>query len=237
MIHIKKKILVIDKDLSVCQSIYENIQGDFTDVCYMTSTVEALSSFMKESYCLVILDAHPSDVNSMKILQTIRNAKHVPILALTNHLSSEDKISLYCAGADACIEKPLNIDICVTQVNTLIHLYVDAAFNQKTWPPVIHRGELIISPRYRQVVVNGKPLTLTRKEFDLLYFLASCPRQVFSREQLYKHVWKNNSTLAVDETVKSHIKTLRKKLAPVGKKYIQNIWGVGYRFILPDEEQ
>lgn len=236
MSDIKKKILVIDKDLAVCRLICENMQNKFTDVRYMMSITEALASYMTESYCLVILDVQISDMNSIKTLQTIRNAKCVPILALTGHLSSDEKAFLYCAGAYAHIEKPLNMDICVAQANTLMHLYIDADFDQNLWAPVIHRGGLIISPHCRQVLLEGKSLALTRKEFDLLYFLASYPRQVFSRQQLYSHVWENDSILAVDETVKSHIKTLRKKLGSVGKSYIQNIWGVGYKFVLPDEK-
>ena len=73
---------------------------------------------------------------------------------------------------------------------------------------------------------------MTRKEFDLLYCLASYPGQVFSLEHLYAHVWNDTSAIAVDEIVKSQIKSLRKKLAAVGKNYIQNEWGVGYKFVL-----
>nr|WP_243154143.1 winged helix-turn-helix domain-containing protein [Pseudoflavonifractor sp. 60] len=83
-------------------------------------------------------------------------------------------------------------------------------------------------------MVDGKPLELSRKEFDLLHCLAAYPGQVFSRGQIYSHIWDDEPTVAVDEAVKSLIKKLRKKLATVDKDYIQNMRGVGYKFVLPD---
>lgn len=95
---------------------------------------------------------------------------------------------------------------------------------------------MIIDPLTRQVQLNGKALPFTRKEFDLLYCLASNPGQVFSREQLYDQVWDEHATYNVDEVVKAQIKLLRQKLSMTGKDYIQNVWGVGYRFAEPDDE-
>lgn len=85
-----------------------------------------------------------------------------------------------------------------------------------------------------QVIVDGKFLELTRKEFDLLHCFAKHPGQVLSREQLYDYIWNDEPAVAVDEAVKSLIKKLRKKLASVNKFYIQNTRGVGYRLVLPD---
>ena len=96
---------------------------------------------------------------------------------------------------------------------------------------------MIIDPLARQVILNGEPLHFTRKEFDLLFCLASNPGQVFSRKQLYNHIWDEHSAYNVDEVVKAQIKLLRQKLSSTGKEYIQNVWGVGYRFRSePDDE-
>ena len=91
--------------------------------------------------------------------------------------------------------------------------------------------DLVIDPLYRQTYLAGVELDLTRREFDLLYFLASNPGQVFSRAQLYRNVWCSDNDFAIDETVKTCIKALRRKLAPAGREYIQNLRGVGYRFV------
>lgn len=97
--------------------------------------------------------------------------------------------------------------------------------------------DLIIDPVKHQATLKGEPLNLTRKEFDLLFHLASHAGQVLSREQLYNAVWKETTAYNVDEQVKAHIKALRRKLIPAGKEYIKNEWGVGYRFSSEEEEQ
>lgn len=185
---------------------------------------------------MVILDAQISDVDSMELLRTIRNTKHTPILVITTSLKPTEIATLYRTGADVCIEKPVNLDICTAQAEALILLYLAADMNLGRYSLVIHGEELIISPRCRQAMVGGKPLSLTRKEFDLFYCLARHPGQVFSREQLYNHVWGADLAVAVDEAVKTYIKRLRKKLAAVGKNYIQTEWGIGYKFVLLDCE-
>lgn len=210
------------------------MQNDFTDICCMVSSAEALDSYIKQDYCLVILDTQLSDMDSMEMLRIMRRSKHTPILLLTNSVSSEGIVELLHAGADTYIEKPLSLEVCVAQANALIQLYIDADINHNQHKPIVHGSELIISPRYRQVIVDGKPLELTRKEFDLLHCFAKHPGQVLSREQLYDYIWNDEPAVAVDEAVKSLIKKLRKKLASVNKFYIQNTRGVGYRFVLPD---
>ena len=212
----------------------KGLQDNVTEICFMTSSAEALASYLEENYCLVILDAQLSDMDSIEMLRIMRRSKHIPILLLTNPLSSEGIVEFLHAGADTYIERPLNIEVCAAQANALIQRYVDSDIDHNPLKPIIHGSELIISPRYRQVIVDGMPLELTRREFDLLHYFASYPRQVFTCEQLYIHVWRDSSAVTVDDIVKSQIKRLRKKLSQIGKDYIQTEWGVGYKFILSD---
>lgn len=232
MIRIKRQILVVADDLAICQALYDNMQDDFTDVCPITSTVEALVSYLKRDYCLVILDIHLSNLDSVQLLQTMQKEKCTPILVLTDFWNADDWLALYKAGANACIERTQNIEVCVAQANALIKLHVRADICHSPHDLISFGSELIIIPRYRQAIVDGNPLTLTKKEFDLLHYFASSPEQVFTKEQLYDCIWNERPAIAVDEVVKSHIKRLRKKLALVGKKYIQTEWGVGYKFVL-----
>ena len=234
VIHIKRQILVVNKDLTAGQAICDSLVDDVTVVCCMTSAMEALADYMKNEYCLVILDVQPADANSMELLRTIRNTKHTPILVLTDPLDSEDIVTLFHAGADACLEKPVDIPICAAQARALIRLYFDGDNRHERHSTISFGSELIINPRYRQVMVDGKNLELTRKEFDLLHCLASYPRQVFSLEHLYAHVWDDEFAVSGEETVRVHIRTLRKKLTALGKDFIQNTWGVGYKFVPPE---
>lgn len=91
-------------------------------------------------------------------------------------------------------------------------------------------SDLIIEPEKRQVYLKGKKLNLPRKEYDMLFCLASNTGKILSREQLYAQVWDDDTSFNVDELVKAHIKTLRKKLSDADIQYIKNVWGVGYRF-------
>lgn len=234
MVVIKKQILVVSNDLAISQEIQENMQGDHTDVSCSLSAAEALSSYMGANYCLVILDIRSSDESGMDLLRAIRTIKYTPILALTDSSRTQDKVALFRAGANSFIEKPVNMQICIAQANALIQLYLNSDHNHKDHYPIIFGSELIISPKYRKVFVDGKILTLTRKEFNLLRCLASYPEQVFSREQLYAHVWDDELAIGGDETVRVHIQKLRKKLTALGKDYIHNIWGVGYKFVPPE---
>lgn len=218
--------------MTICQAIHDSMQDNLTDICCMTSAMAALASYMEQEYSLVILDIQLSDVNSFELLRTMHHAKHTPILVLYEYSKTDERTAALQAGADACLEKPLNLEACVAQANALIQLYLTANINHEQHGPVIHGNELIILPRYRQVTIEGKPLELARKEFDLLYYFAKSPGQIFTREQLYNQIWGDGPAIAVDEAVRTQIKRLRRKLASVGKNYIQTEWGVGYKFIL-----
>lgn len=156
MIHIKRQILVVDNDLTICQTIQKGLQDNVTEICCMTSSAEALASYLKENHCLVILDAQLSDMDSIEMLRVMRRSKHTPILLLTKPLNSEGIVELLHAGAHTYIEKPLNIEVCTAQANALIQRYIDADIDHNQHKPIIHGSELIISPRYRQVIVDGK---------------------------------------------------------------------------------
>lgn len=112
-----------------------------------------------------------------------------------------------------------------------MELYVGLKTQVERCYTLVFGMDLMIDPERRTVTLKGQALNLTRKEFELLFCLASHAGQVLSREQLYSQVWNNENTYNVDETVKSHIKTLRKKLTPADQEYIKNVWGIGYRFV------
>ena len=135
------------------------------------------------------------------------------------------------ATATVCIRKPFALSVCSSQVNALIRLYTETEPSENGYYTLAFGTELIINPLHRQVKMNGSFLNLTRKEFDLLYYMASHPGQVFSRTQLYNRIWQDNSEFNIDEVVRFHVQALRRKLSPSGKDFIQTVWGIGYRFI------
>lgn len=217
----------------ICSGIKSYMESDYADVCCTTSPAEALEYFMKQEYCLVIVELHLQEDTDLALLRTIRTVKNTPLLVLVNHLESKDKIALFQAGASAYMEKPIDVKVCVAQSVALIHLYLDSECELKGLFPLSFGTELIINPLYRQVIIDGTPLKLTRTEFDLFLCLAKHPGQVWSRNQLYHQVWDEDFGSTGDNIVRTHIGNLRKKLAAAGKGYIQNSRGIGYKFIPP----
>lgn len=229
-----KRVLVIDDDLNVCRDIKQVLDNATTDVNYALSTADALKLVRKYQYCLVIMDIHLSETDGTDLLKAIRQALPIPILVLSTKASAAERISILQAGANVCMEKPYDSAECLAQAQSLIQLYLTSNANvtesccYTLWPSI----DLKIDPAYRRVVLKGKPLHLTRKEFDLLYCLALYEGKVLSREQLYNLVWHDDCDcyINVEATIKSHLSSIRKKLNTGGKEYIQTVWGVGYRF-------
>ena len=230
---IKRRILIVEDDLSICRSMEEHLQNDSTDVCCVTTVADALDIFMTQEYCLVIMDLQLPETDGLEMLTTMRSAKHTPILALTSSLRPENRVALLQAGANAYLEKPVDMSVCAAQAEALIQLYCESNRDYQKCRPLTFGTELIINPLNRQVMIDGTPIELTRTEFDLLFCLAQHPGQVWSRGQLYSHVWADDLGVSGDNTVRAHIGNLRKKLAEAGKKYIQNSRGVGYKFVSP----
>ena len=118
----------------------------------------------------------------------------------------------------------------MAQAHSLMQLYSETATEGEVCYTLAFGNDLLIDPTTRQVFIHGKELKMTRKEFDLLFWLASNPGRVFTREQLYDHVWDEQSAFNVDNVVKNHISSLKQKLSDANQEYIKNVWGVGYRF-------
>ena len=228
---VKKKVLIIDDDLTVCRQIKYALQSITTDVYYAISVSEGLKRFMEQEYCLVIMDVVLSEADGQELLKIMRRTKTTPILVLSSKPGREAKLSTYQAGAHAYLEKPYELEECLAQAESLMDLYVNLKAPKSRCYTLAFGMDLMIDPDRRTVMLDGKELNLARKEFDLLFCLASHAGQVLSREQLYSLVWNNENAYDIDEAVKSQIKTLRKKLTAYNREYIKNVWGIGYRFV------
>lgn len=233
----KKKVLIIDDDLNTCKEIKYSLQSETTDVYYTLSAKDGFEQFSKYQFCLVIMDIQLSEIDGLSLLEKLRKMNPMPILVLSSKISSEDRIEALKAGAAGYMEKPYALEECLAHAQSLIQLYADIGPISDRRYTLVFGMDLVIAPTLHQATLKGISLNLTRKEFDLLFCLAEHAGQVLSREQLYGYVWNQDVRYNVDELVKAHIKTLRRKLTPSGKEYIKNVWGIGYRFSTDDEEQ
>ena len=221
-------------DPKISQSLQARLENQASEVDCTALLSEALECAIKNHYCLIIIDLQMSHIDNAELVRILRVTKHTPILALTDVLEIHEKIALFHAGVSVFLEKPLDVELCIAQANALIKLYLKSDKELGKSIPITFGSSLVIAPRYRKVLLQGTPIELTRIEFDLLYFMARHPGQVFSRKEFYDYVWNDYYELGGDETVKSHIKALRKKLAGLGRDIIETVWAVGYRFIPPE---
>jgi two-component system response regulator ResD len=176
---------------------------------------------------LVVLDLMLPGVDGLSICRWIRARGPVPIIMLTARGEEADRIVGLEVGADDYVTKPFSPRELAARVRTVL---------RRTSPPperaeVLAFDELEIDAAAREVRRSGEALRLTAKEFDLLFFLASHPRRVFSRDQLMHRVWGYSSALDTG-TVTVHIRRLREKieLDPSLPRRLETVWGVGYRF-------
>lgn len=193
---------------------------------------QALSIFMKWNFCLVIMDTQLPEYAGCEVLRVMRQTKAVPILVLSAKVDAVKRTEILQAGANVCLEKPYDLNEVLAQARSLIALCTTSTPLENQRYTIAFGTELVIDPTYWRVTLNGQQIELTHKEFLLLYCLASHREQVLSKEQLYHHVWKDDSEINLEATIKSHIRTLRQKLSPNGKNYIENVRGVGYRFTI-----
>lgn len=226
---LEKKILLIS-DAPSSKEIEMTLKDETTLFYTASSLKEGFKLFLKYHFLLVILDISFSKKDSIDMFAKMCKAKPVPIVVLSGVSDPIQKIESLKIITNKSSEQNQKICDRYERAQSLMYAYMKENPHCRRCYTLIFGGNLIVDPTSRQVSLNGEPLYLTRKEFDLLFCLASHAGQVLSREQLYQMVWEENSAYNVDETVKAHIKSLRKKLTPAGAEYIKNVWGIGYRF-------
>ena len=225
-----KNVLIINNNIQEPDEITYFFESQGSKVYFATTVEEALRCFISTELGLIILDANMSVEDDHKILKAMRKAKTTPILVLSSGNDHHERLSSLQAGAHAYMGKPYSMEECLAQAQSLMQMYIDLHPEAKACITLAFGKDLIIDPESRQVFLKGKELKLTRKEFDLLFCLASNPGKVFTRDQLYDRLWDEQSAFNVDDVVKAHIKALRQKLSASEMEYIKNVWGVGYRF-------
>jgi len=230
---LRKTILVIDKDEAACREIEMLFHEKATEVHCSQNISEGLSRYFVGQYCLVIVDVALLEGCGFSLLSIMRKAKSVPILAIASDDKNIDKIAALNSGADGFLLKPYTKEECYAVTDALIRRHIEVSMAGTNDLPIEIGKKILIEPRYRFAVVNGHHLNLTRKEYDILYFLAKRPYQVFTRAQIYDYLWNMDSYFNIDDTVRFHIQNLRRKIKAAldgNDGCIETVWGVGYRF-------
>ena len=196
------------------------------------SSSEIVNLFLRCDYSLILLDL---DAGNVEILKPLRAITTVPILALCSHDCPKERAAMLRNGASVCLGKPIDLEELTAQTKALLSLY-NSASDKKPIHTLAFGTDLVIDPDFRTTFFKGKPINLTRREFDLLFFLARNDKRVFTKQQLYEQVWEYEPRICVDDAVKFCIKQLRQKLGPTGRAFIQTVRGSGLSLYGCDEE-
>lgn len=230
-------ILIVedDKDLSELIRIQLSDLEFKIDQSYNGS--EAFNKASENSYAMIILDVMLPGMDGFEICRKIRTKdSKTPILMLTAKAEEIDKIMGLEFGADDYLTKPFSIRELTARVKALLRRSRSSEDQQNDAQESIEFGDLCIYPNKRIISLADEQLELTSKEFDLLLLFANNPGRAYSRQQLLDVVWGYQYN-GYSHTVNSHINRLRSKIEkdPSNPKYIQTVWGVGYRFIELEE--
>lgn len=226
-----ERVLIIDDDTELCALMRKCAmqEGLEADIAYTGKDGLEKITGNNDAYCLVILDVMLPGMNGFQVLSEIRKNSTVPVLMLTAKGDEIDKVTGLRLGADDYLTKPFSINELMARMESLIRRYT--RYNQTHPSDVLTFKNMVINKETRTVYINGNPVVLTGKEFDLLVFLASNKGRVFTKKQIYTQVWGDEYAFD-DNNIMSFISKLRKKIEPDTEHpfYILTVHGVGYRF-------
>ena len=227
------RILIIEDEQSIAE-----LERDYLEISGYAADIEnnghkGLQRALGTDYDLILLDLMLPEVDGFEICRRIRSEKDIPILMVSAKKEDIDKIRGLGLGADDYIIKPFSPGELVARVKAHLSRYERISSRKEPVSDEIRIRGLAIDKAARRVFVNEKEVTFTTKEFDLLVYLAMNPNRVFSKEQLFDHIW-GMDAMGEIATVTVHIRKLREKieLDPSDPQYIETIWGAGYRFCI-----
>ncbi|MFY9177633.1 MAG: response regulator transcription factor [Caldicoprobacterales bacterium] len=227
----KEKILVVDDEKEIAELVRDYLEAAGYQVILAFDGQEAIECWQKHKPDMAILDIMLPKINGMEVCRSIRRECNIPILMLSAKKSDEDKVQGLGLGADDYITKPFSPKEMVARVKAHFRRYYEMT-NTGDKKDRLTFKNLTIDIDSHSVIIRGKEILLSAKEFEVLKFLAMNPNKVLTRDEIFDHVWGYQSYGDIN-TVAVHIRKLREKLEedPSNPQYIQTIWGVGYKFV------
>jgi len=221
-------VLVVDDEPIVRDVVVRYLERDGFRTLTASDGDAARALIEEREPSLVVLDVMLPGTDGLSLCRWIRGRSSLPVILLTARGEEADRIVGLELGADDYVTKPFSPRELVARVKTVLRRSTPTIAT----PARIELDGLVLDAGTREVLLDGERLRLTAKEFDLLFFLASNPREVFSRDQLMDRVW--GYAIALDTgTVTVHVQRLRSKieLDPKSPLHLETVWGVGYRFV------
>lgn len=220
-----EKILIVDDEAMLTQLLADHLR-DCGYLAYPAATAEEALAGLRVQPDLILLDINLPGTDGLALCQAIRDHVACPILFLTARITEEDKVVGFQAGGDDYITKPFSLQELTARIAA--HLRRDA--RARAPAEVLGSGGLLVNLAQRKVLWGREEIPFSRREFDLLAFLAAHPNQVFDRERMYEAVW-GVEAQGDSGVIKEHVRKIRAKLlGTCGKDFIETVWGMGYRW-------
>ena len=229
----KYKILIVDDDINICELLRLYLEKDGFETVVANDGEQAVEYALKYSPDLILLDIMLPKLDGWQVCRQIRKTADTPIIMLTAKGETFDKILGLELGADDYVTKPFSPLELVARVKAQLRRYEKSISNIEGQDKNLLMGDLVLKPSSYEVLIRGEKVEFTTKEFELLYFLAKRPGQVFSKTQIYEGVW-GYENVSDDNSVTVYINRIREKLAKSNHQYIKTVWGAGYKFSIEE---
>ena len=217
-------ILIVEDDKELAELLADFLRAEGYIVSAANSGERALRNFEKYGARLVVLDINLPDMSGFSVCSKLRENADTPILIVSARTDKEDKLNGLDLGADDYIEKPYDIDILLAKIKGI--------FKRRYQRSILSASGVSLNMVDKSVEIDGKPVELTTKEFDLLALLVENQGKALKKEYLFSYVWGSDSD-SEQQTLNVHINRLRQKLGddPKAAKRLLTVWGVGYKFV------
>ena len=224
-------VLVVDDDREIVDSIELYLRNEGINIFKAYDGIDALDILINNDIHLILMDIMMPKLDGIKATIKIREEKSIPIILVSAKSEDSDKIIGLNIGADDYITKPFNPLELIARVKSHLRRYLNWSNNTNlNNTDILKNGELELNTSTKEVFVDGESIKLTPIEFKILNLLMANKGQVFSIDQIYEKVWKEDSFNA-DNTVSVHIRRIREKIEinPKEPMYLKVVWGVGYK--------
>ena len=224
----KLKIMVVDDESRMRKLVKDFLTKANYEVIEAENGAKALDLFFEvKDIALIILDVMMPVMDGWEVCREIRAYSKVPIVMLTARSSEQDELQGFDLGVDEYISKPFSPKILVARVEAILRR------TNAQGEDVLVAGDIVMDKSAHQVTIDGVPVELSFKEFELLNYFVMNQGVALSRERILNNVW-NYDYFGDARTIDTHVKKLRSKLGDKGD-YIKTIWGMGYKFQVPNE--
>ncbi len=226
-----KRILIIEDDEAIAAIERDYLVLGGFEVEIAGTGGDGIAMGRSGRFDLILLDLMLPGIDGFSVCRTLRETLDIPILMVTARQEDIDKIKGLGMGADDYITKPFSPNVLVARIKANLAQYDRLKNTGKPEKAQIQMGNILLQQDSRRVFVDGTEVELKNKEYELLLFLMSNADIVFSRETLYERIW-GYEAMGDNATVAVHINRLREKIEknPSQPRYIQTVWGAGYRF-------